>query len=55
MRGDSGSNAAGTRAMPGYLRPPEQIERFGIYSFFVKDPNGYLLEFQQFVADSASE
>jgi predicted enzyme related to lactoylglutathione lyase len=36
-------------------KPPEQIERFGIYSFFVKDPNGYLLEFQQFVADSASE
>ena len=36
-------------------RPPERIEQFGIYSFFVRDPNGYLLEFQQFVTDSGSE
>ena len=29
--------------------PPHHIERFGIYTFFVKDPDGYILEFQQFV------
>jgi len=36
-------------------KPPEQIEQFGIYSFFIKDPNGYLLEFQQFITNSGSE
>ena len=29
-------------------QPPQRLERFGIYSFFVKDPNGYVTEFQQF-------
>jgi predicted enzyme related to lactoylglutathione lyase len=29
-------------------QPPQRLERFGIYSFFVKDPNGYVIEFQQF-------
>jgi predicted enzyme related to lactoylglutathione lyase len=29
-------------------KPPQRLERFGVYSFFVKDPNGYLIEFQQF-------
>lgn len=28
--------------------PPEDLPRFGIYSFFCKDPNGYALEFQTF-------
>jgi catechol 2,3-dioxygenase-like lactoylglutathione lyase family enzyme len=28
--------------------PPRRLERFGIYSFFVRDPNGYVIEFQQF-------
>ena len=36
-------------------KPPERFERFGIYSFFVKDPNGYLIEFQQFTTNSGSE
>ena len=36
-------------------KPPERIEQFGIYSFFVKDPNGYLIEFQQFITNSGSE
>ncbi len=29
-------------------RPPHRLEQFGIYTFFVTDPNGYVLEFQQF-------
>lgn len=29
---------------------PRRFERFGIYSFFVSDPNGYVIEFQQFDA-----
>ena len=28
--------------------PPRRLSRFGIYSFFVRDPNGYVIEFQQF-------
>jgi catechol 2,3-dioxygenase-like lactoylglutathione lyase family enzyme len=28
--------------------PPCRLERFGIYRFFVTDPNGYVIEFQQF-------
>ena len=28
--------------------PPQRLEQFGIYSFFVKDPNGYVIEFQSF-------
>ncbi len=28
--------------------PPRRLERFGIYSFFIRDPNGYVIEFQQF-------
>ena len=28
--------------------PPRRLEQFGIYSFFIKDPNGYVIEFQQF-------
>ncbi len=31
---------------------PRANEEYGIYHFFVKDPNGYLLEFQRFL-DSA--
>jgi predicted enzyme related to lactoylglutathione lyase len=30
-------------------KPPHRLERFGIYSFFIKDPNGYVIEFQQFL------
>jgi len=29
-------------------QPPHRLEQFGIYTFFVKDPNGYVIEFQQF-------
>lgn len=29
--------------------PPEKMERFGIYSLFVRDPNGYLIEVQCFL------
>jgi predicted enzyme related to lactoylglutathione lyase len=28
--------------------PPHRLEQFGIYTFFVEDPNGYIIEFQQF-------
>jgi len=28
--------------------PPERLEQFGIYSFLVRDPNGYVIEFQAF-------
>ena len=28
--------------------PPRRLERFGIYRFALRDPNGYWLEFQQF-------
>ncbi len=28
--------------------PPHRLEQFGIYTFFVHDPNGYVIEFQQF-------
>jgi catechol 2,3-dioxygenase-like lactoylglutathione lyase family enzyme len=30
---------------------PRITEEYGIYHFFVRDPNGYLLEFQRFVDD----
>ena len=30
--------------------PPHVLERFGIYTFFVRDPNGYRIEFQKFLA-----
>lgn len=29
-------------------KPPHRLEQFAIYSFFVSDPNGYVIEFQQF-------
>ena len=29
-------------------KPPHRLQQFGIYSFFVTDPNGYVIEFQQF-------
>lgn len=32
------------------VEPPHRLERFGIYTFFIKDPNGYQIEFQQFDA-----
>jgi catechol 2,3-dioxygenase-like lactoylglutathione lyase family enzyme len=28
-------------------QPPQRLEQFQIYSFFVTDPNGYLIEFQR--------
>ena len=28
--------------------PPRRLEQFGVYSFFVRDPNGYPIEFQSF-------
>ncbi len=30
-------------------QPPHRLEQFGIYTFFVRDPNGYVIEFQQFL------
>ncbi len=29
--------------------PPARNDKFGIYAFLVEDPNGYLIEFQQFL------
>jgi len=34
-------------------QPPHRLEQFGIYTFRVEDPNGYLIEFQQFIDDVA--
>jgi len=28
---------------------PERLDQFGIYTFFAEDPNGYVIEFQQFL------
>lgn len=28
--------------------PPHRLDQFGIFTFFVKDPSGYVIEFQQF-------
>jgi catechol 2,3-dioxygenase-like lactoylglutathione lyase family enzyme len=28
--------------------PPRHSERYAVTSFFVRDPNGYLVEFQRF-------
>ena len=30
-------------------KPPSLSEKFNVYSFFLRDPNGYLLEFQTFL------
>jgi catechol 2,3-dioxygenase-like lactoylglutathione lyase family enzyme len=30
------------------LDPPQRLDSFGIYSLLVHDPNGYVIEFQQF-------
>jgi len=32
-------------------QPPQRLEQFGIYTFKVNDPNGYPIEFQQFIDD----
>ena len=32
-----------------YRSEPERIAKFGIYALLVEDPNGYLIEFQQFL------
>jgi catechol 2,3-dioxygenase-like lactoylglutathione lyase family enzyme len=29
--------------------PPKKNEKFNIYHFFLRDPDGYLLEIQQFL------
>ncbi|MEM7425610.1 MAG: VOC family protein [Pseudomonadota bacterium] len=29
--------------------PPHVLERFSIYTFFARDPNGYVIEFQSFL------
>ena len=31
--------------------PPRRLERFGIRSFFLRDPDGYVIEIQQFDDD----
>ena len=31
------------------LGPPCRLEEFGIYGFFSRDPNGYVIEFQTFI------
>lgn len=28
---------------------PHRLDAFGIYTFFARDPNGYVIEFQQFI------
>ena len=33
-------------------RPPHRLGQFGIYTFRVEDPNGYQIEFQQFIDDA---
>lgn len=30
------------------LGPPQRLEAFGIYGFFARDPNGYIVEIQRF-------
>lgn len=32
------------------LGPPRRLEAFGIYGFFARDPNGYVVEIQRFEA-----
>ena len=29
--------------------PPKVLEKFNIYTFFLEDPNGYIIEIQQFL------
>ena len=29
-------------------KAPHRLDQFGIYTFFIEDPNGYVIEFQQF-------
>ena len=29
--------------------PPHRLEKFGIYTFFAEDPDGYVIEFQSFI------
>ena len=29
--------------------PPKRSEEFNVYAFFVRDPNGYIIEIQQFL------
>jgi len=43
MLSDAGANVQG---------PPHRLEQFGIYTFFARDPNGYVIEFQQFLDTS---
>ena len=38
-------NAAGV----SIAQPPHTLEQFSIYTFFANDPNGYVIEFQQFL------
>lgn len=38
-------NSAGARTRG----EPHWLERFGIYTFFAEDPDGYIIEFQQFL------
>lgn len=33
-------------------QPPHHFEKFGIYKFCVEDPNGYQIEFQQFIDEA---
>jgi predicted enzyme related to lactoylglutathione lyase len=35
--------------------PPKVLENFGVYSFFACDPNGYVIEFQQFLTQKNQE
>ncbi|HBY96160.1 MAG: VOC family protein [Ardenticatenaceae bacterium] len=38
------------------VEPPRTDERYGVYHFFARDPNGYRLEFQKFLsADGLSQ
>ncbi|MGI9477372.1 MAG: VOC family protein [Hyphomicrobiaceae bacterium] len=31
------------------IGPPRRLDKFGIYGFFCRDPNGYVIEFQRFI------
>ena len=35
------------KAVIGLNEPPQKHPRFPVYSFFLSDPNGYLLEYQK--------
>ena len=50
LRDDVDGCYARLKARGASLRgAPEELPQFGIYSFFCKDPNGYVIEVQRFL------